>query len=75
MIKIIDSRNGLYNQMKDNKDLLASKFPMWILKLQDLQKGYEMEEDEMMVKLLDDILVDAWDYIDDIRPDLGFGEK
>lgn len=75
MIDIFDTRDGMYNQMKDNKDLLAGKFPMWILKLQDLQKGFEMEEDEMMVKLLDDILVDAWDYIDDIRPDLGFGKK
>ena len=69
---IIDSRDGLYNQMKDNEALLSAKFPMWILKLQDLQKGYEMQEDEMMVKILDDIMVDAWIYINDIRPDLGF---
>lgn len=69
---IIDSRDGLYNQMKENPSLIEGKFPMFIFKLMDLMKGYEIEEDEMMVKILDDIIVDTWVYIKDIRPDLGF---
>ena len=72
MIEIFDTRDGMYNQMKDNEILKAGKYPMFVFKLLDLQKGYELQEDEMMVQILDNIICDVWDYVNDIRPDLGF---
>ena len=74
-VEIINTADGMFEQMKNNQSLIDGKFPMFVFKLLDLQKGFEIQEDDMMVNILDDIMVDVWDYIHDVRPDLGFNHS
>lgn len=71
--------NIMYKTITENQNLKNTleqqKYPFFALKLSDLITRFQNEGNNEMVKALDDILVDAWDYIDDIRPDLGYGKK
>jgi hypothetical protein len=71
--------NIMYKTITENQNVKSTleqqKFPFFTMKLSDLITRFQDENNNEMVKALDDILVDAWDYIDDIRPDLGYGKK